>query len=180
MIFFFFLIVFLSIVVVLGLLSLGHFLQQRISFLHDPVYVPSREEAIERMIQLAQPKKGMQAIDFGSGNGVIVIALAKLGCQVIGYEIQPLLVRASRKKIEELGLQDAAEIKSGSFWKADVSGCDVVFLYMTASIMQRLEKKLLMELKPGARVVSQEFKFPTWKVEKKVGNVCLYVKREGV
>jgi hypothetical protein len=158
------------------LLWIGHVLQQRISFLHDPVYVPSSEEAIESMLLLAQPRSGEEAVDLGSGDGRIVIALAQKGCRATGYEINPLLIHQSRKKILEQGLEKKAIILGKSFWKSDLSQTNIVILYTTASIMNRLETKLLRELKSGARVISQEFVFPNWKEKKKKGNIHLYVK----
>jgi 16S rRNA A1518/A1519 N6-dimethyltransferase RsmA/KsgA/DIM1 with predicted DNA glycosylase/AP lyase activity len=156
-------------------LGIGFLLQRKISFLHDPVYVPSSDSAVKIMLDLARPQQGEKAIDFGSGDGRLVIALAEKGCQAVGYEVHPLLVRQSRKKIQEKGLEQKAIILRKSFWQADVSQADIVVLYTTASIMSRLEKKLQLELKPGARVISQEFRFPNWPEKKRVGNISVYV-----
>ena len=40
---------------------------------------------------------------------------------------------------------------------------DRIFLYLLPSVMEKLEKKFDAELKPGTRVVSNSFRFPSRK-----------------
>lgn len=67
-------------------------------------------------------------------------------------------------------------IQLKNFWKANLSEFNCVALYGNFHIMGRLEKKLLKELKPGARVASNHFRFPHWKPTKAKGDVYLYTK----
>ena len=55
-------------------------------------YAPSTTAIIDRMIKLLNIKPGEKAVDIGSGDGRVVIALAKAGAEAHGYEINPLLV----------------------------------------------------------------------------------------
>ena len=48
----------------------------------------------------------------------------------------------------------------GDFFKHDLSQADVVNCYLLQSTNEKLEAKLLRELKPGTRVVSYSFTFP--------------------
>ncbi|MGE5818315.1 MAG: SAM-dependent methyltransferase, partial [Deltaproteobacteria bacterium] len=53
-------------------------------------YVPTPQEVVERMLELAQVKKGDVVYDLGSGDGRIVITAAKkYGVKAIGFEIDP-------------------------------------------------------------------------------------------
>ena len=61
-------------------------------------------------------------------------------------------------------------------WKADLSNVDVVFVYQLPHVMKRIKKKLLEELKPGARVISNSFVMPDWKPKEERGGIYLYVK----
>ena len=94
------------------------------------------------MIALAQIKPQTKAVDLGSGDGRIVIALARAGVDAVGYEINPILAWWSRIRIYRLGLQSRARIYNQSFWSADLSGFDVVMIFGITHIMGRLEKKL--------------------------------------
>lgn len=145
-------------------------------FARGAVYVPSSYAKVEKMIKLAGPKTGEVAVDLGSGDGRIVIALAKAGAIAHGYEINPFLVWWSRYKIQRLGLTDRAFIHWQNFWKVDLSKADVVVVYGINYIMRSLEKKLKKELKTGARVISYAFPFPSWNHKHKEAGIFLYVK----
>lgn len=136
------------------------------------IYVPSRKDRIDKIIELAEIKPGEKAVDLGSGDGRLVIALAKAGAEAYGYEIDPTLVRSSKKNIQEAGLK--AFIEWGSFWQADLSQFDVVVIYGMSHVMKRLEKKLGKELRKGTRVICNSFEFPNWSCKKKENNVYLY------
>lgn len=63
------------------------------------IYIASATDPVEAMVALkfAQIASGDVFYDLGSGDGVFVIAAAKLGAKAIGIEIQPSSVGAARK-----------------------------------------------------------------------------------
>jgi len=137
-------------------------------------FVPSSEERLKTMVALAAVLPGQKAADLGSGDGRIVIALAKEGAEAHGFEIDYRLAKEARKKIHEEGLENRAFIHQQDFFKADLGDFDILTVYGITSIMGPLEGKLRSELKPGARVISNFFSFPTWEHEVKVGEVYVY------
>ena len=137
-------------------------------------FVPSIDQKLATMLKLAHVHPGEKAVDLGSGDGKIVIALAEAGAEAHGYEINILLVWQARHRIRRAGLQRKAFIHWGSFWKADLSSFQLVIVYGISHIMRHLEKKLQKELPPNARVVSNAFNFPTWQPTKKENRVYLY------
>src|SRR6187399_1098254 len=53
-------------------------------------YVPTPQEVVDRMLELAQVKAGDVVYDLGSGDGRIVVTAAKkYGVKAIGFEIDP-------------------------------------------------------------------------------------------
>ncbi len=141
---------------------------------HGAFYAPSQPARIEKMFRLLEIKPGDKAVDLGSGDGRLVIALAQAGIEAHGYEIDPLLVWQSRRKIKQAGLQDKAFIHLQSFWPEDLSQFNIVVVYALDFVMRDLEKKLKKELKPGARIVSNYFPFPHWPEIKREGEIRLY------
>ena len=139
-------------------------------------FVPSRNKTVQKMVSLAGINAGDRAADLGSGNGKIVIAIARAGAEAHGYEINPLLVWWSRVSIRKAGLTGKAFIHTKNFWKEDLSGFNVITLYGIDYIMSGLEKKLKEELPSGARIVSNSFKFPNWPEILKEEGVYLYKK----
>ena len=139
-------------------------------------YAGTKQESIEKMLLLSNVKKEEIAVDIGSGDGRIAIALAKAIAKVYGYEINPMLVWWSRYRIRKAGLQDKVSICQKNFWEIDLSPFDIVAVFAVPGMMGRLEKKVTEELKPKARVILNGTLFPNWKCAKKIGPVTLYIK----
>lgn len=143
-------------------------------FWRGAVFVPTSRAKVEVMMKLANIQPGVIAADVGSGDGRLVIAMARAGAIAHGYEINPLLVWWSRRRIRKVGLQDRAFIHRQDFWKVDFSQFSVVTVFGIGHIMRRLNKKLAAELKPGARVISYAFGFPNWTEIRRERGVYLY------
>lgn len=142
-------------------------------FLGAP-FVPMHDTVLKRMIELVRIQPGERAADLGSGDGRVVIALAKAGAQAQGYEINPFLVLASRKNIRKAGVSGQASIHWKNFWAEDLSSFRVITLFGMPHMMKRLQGKLDRELKPGARVISHQFIFPSWPVAQQESQLYLY------
>ena len=134
------------------------------------------DESVDNIIKLAKVKPGQTAVDLGSGDGKIVIALAKAGAIACGFEINPFLVYTSRRKIKKAGFSGKAFIKQANLWKEDLSNFDIITVFGIKFIMSDLERKLKKEMKPGSLVVSKYFVFPNWEIFAKQGMVNLYKK----
>ncbi|HXG50236.1 MAG TPA: methyltransferase domain-containing protein [candidate division Zixibacteria bacterium] len=129
-------------------------------------FVPTPQEVVDRMIELAGVGKGDVVYDLGSGDGRIVIAAAKKGARAVGFDIDPDLIKESRENIRKAGVQKLAEIRQQDILTVDVSGASVVTLYLLPDVNLKLKPKLLSQLKPGSRVVSHAFDMGDWKPDK--------------
>jgi len=172
-------IIFLLIFELLILLTVGSFL---IFFCVLPLftgapYVKSKKEKVEIMMRLADLKPNDLMIDLGSGDGLFVIEAARRGAKAIGYEINPILVWWSKRKIKSLRQAERAKIYRKSFWSVDLSSATCVMLYGITGMMKKLEKKLENELKPGTKIISNGFSFPDWKPKIKENGVYFYIKK---
>lgn len=141
------------------------------------IYYPSSDTQIQTILKLAQLKKEQKAVDIGSGDGRIPFALAKAGARAYGYEINPILVLWSKWQARVLPKNERPKFTWTNMWTSDFSEFDVVTLFGMTYIMKDLEKKLIHELKPGAKVICNSFPFPNWKPEKTLNEVYLYIKR---
>jgi SAM-dependent methyltransferase len=129
-------------------------------------FVPTPQEVVDKMVELAAVKKGDVVYDLGSGDGRIVITAAKKGARAVGYEIDPDLVKESRENIRKAGLEKLAEIRQQDILTVDLSGATVVTMYLLPDVNLRLKPNLLSQLKPGSRVVSHAFDMGDWKPDK--------------
>ncbi len=161
------------------ILAIGFFLYVVYLMLYSTLrggpYAPMGNKKIEVMMQLLKVKPGEKAVDLGSGDGRIVIELAKKGAKAFGYEINPLLVLWSRYNIRKAGLQGKAKIIWKDYWAEDFSSFDIVTVYVLPHMMGPIYKKLKKELKSkNARVGTNFFKFPNLKETKKKDTIYLY------
>ena len=129
-------------------------------------FVPSSQEVVDRMIELASVKKGDLVYDMGSGDGRIVIAAAKKGAKAVGFEIDGDLVKESRENIRKAGVQNLAEIRRQDILSVDFSAASVITMYLLPDVNLKLKEKLLRQLKPGSRVVSHSFDMGDWPPDK--------------
>jgi outer membrane protein assembly factor BamB/SAM-dependent methyltransferase len=125
-----------------------------------PVFVPTPQDVVAGMLELAAVDKDDVVVDLGSGDGRIVIAAAgKYGCRAIGYEIDEELVAVSRERVESEELGPLVTIEEQDMYTADLSKVDVVAVYVYSSALEKM--KLQFErLRPGARIVSHFFAIP--------------------
>jgi SAM-dependent methyltransferase len=138
------------------------------------IYDPSSPEQTRIIAEVAAVRPGERIADLGSGDGRVVIALAERGAEAHGFEINPFLVAKSRRNIRTAGLIGKAFIHWGSFWRANLSGYDVITVFQVGFVMGRLEAKLGRELAPSARIVSHHWRFPTLSPERVRTDVYLY------
>jgi hypothetical protein len=138
------------------------------------IYDPSTHDETIIMAEVAAVAVGEKAADLGSGDGRVVIALAKRGAEAHGFEVNPILVHISRRNIRRAGLQGHAFIHWRSFWRADLSSFDIVTVFQVSFVMGRLEAKVKRELPGGARIVSHYWRFPTLLPETARGDIYRY------
>lgn len=137
-------------------------------------YAPIHKEHLPIMLKLLRVKPGEKAVDIGAGDGRIVIALARAGAEAHGFEINPLLVMWAKWNIFRSGMHGKAHVHLRNFIKADFSEFDIFTTYLTQFGMKNVEKKLVDEAKPTARLAADFFQLPTWKASKHEGTIYLY------
>ena len=124
------------------------------------VYVPTPDDVVQKMLDIANVNKESVVYDLGSGDGRIVIAAAAgHGCRAVGYEIDKELVRLSRKNAEAAGVAENVTIHEGDIFKVDLKAADIVALYLLPRQLEALIPQF-KQLKPGSRIVSHHFMIP--------------------
>lgn len=130
-------------------------------------FVPTPQEVVDRMLELAQVSQGDLLYDLGSGDGRIVITAARrYGAQAVGFEIDPALVTHSQRNIKEAGVEALAEIRDQDVRTVDLSPASVVTMYLYPGANLRLRAAIMRQLKPGSRVVSHDFSMGDWKPDR--------------
>ncbi|MGH8705496.1 MAG: SAM-dependent methyltransferase [Burkholderiales bacterium] len=130
-------------------------------------FITTPEEVVERMLTLAGTGREDFVVDLGSGDGRIVIAAArKFGARGLGVDIDPKLVLLARENARRAGVAERAAFEERDVFKTDLARASVVTIYLLPSLLDRLQPKLLDELRPGARIVTHAFPMKGWKPDR--------------
>ena len=133
----------------------------------DVPYVPTTEEAVKAMLKLANVKKSDVVYDLGCGDGRIVIAAAKeYGAHGVGIDINPERIQEAEGNAKKAGVDKLVRFEENDLFDADIHEATVVTLFLLNSVNMKLRPKLLKDLKPGTRIVSNTFDMGDWKPDK--------------
>ena len=139
----------------------------------DVVWVPSNQQLVDKMLDMAKVTSSDYLMDLGSGDGRTVITAAKRGATAQGIEYNPDMVELSKKNAEKEGVTAKASFEKADLFESDFSKATVVTMFLLPSINLKLRPKLL-DLKPGTRVVSNSFDLGDWTADEtaSVGEEC--------
>lgn len=133
----------------------------------DVPYVPTTEPAVQAMLKLAAVKKTDIVYDLGCGDGRIAIAAAKsFGARGVGIDINPVRIREAKENARKAGVDNLVRFEENDLFQADIHEATVVTLFLLPDVNLKLRPKLLKELKPGTRIVSNTFDMGDWKADK--------------
>jgi precorrin-6B methylase 2 len=145
----------------------------------DVVFVPTPNEVIDKMLELAKVTAKDVVYDLGCGDGRIVVAAAKRGARAVGIDIDPQRIKEATANVKAEKVAGRVRLIEGDLFEADISEATVVTLYLLNRLNEKLKPKLMKELKPGTRVVSHAFDMGDWAPEQKtsVGGTTVYLWR---
>ena len=130
-------------------------------------YVASPMSVVEKMLEYAELKPGELVYDLGCGDGrIVIMAAEKFGARGVGIELNPVLVKEARAKVESLGLSKSVSIIHSDIFNVDLSPADIITSYLTTSANEKVRPKLERELRHGTRFVTHNYRIPKWKVLK--------------
>lgn len=129
----------------------------------DVIWVPTQPPTIERMLRMAQVTPQDVVVDLGSGDGRITIAAAKdFGAKAFGYEYNPDMVELSKREAEKAGVGGKVEFRQADIFDTDFSHATVITMYLLPHLNVKL-RPIILNMKPGIRVVSHQFDMGEWK-----------------
>lgn len=132
----------------------------------------------KKILQLAQLKEDEKIVDFGSGDGSVIIDAARdFGAIGIGIETQFALVWFARLRAKLLGLSERIRFVRGDVFRTKMPDADVVYCYLFPELNASLEPILKSHYPKGTRVVSRTFVFPSLSLvrSEKIGSETIFL-----
>lgn len=130
-------------------------------------FLPARRRDVEDAITIAKLTPQDVVVDLGSGDGRFLVAAARQGARVIGYELNPFLVWWSRFQLRSY---KNAHVYRKNMFEADLGKVTVIFIFQMGHVMPRLAEKIQKEA-PTARLISVAFDVPGYVTKVKRGVV---------
>jgi len=127
----------------------------------DVVWVPTCQELVDKMLDMAKVTAQDYVIDLGSGDGRTVITAAKRGARGLGIEYNPDMVELSKRNAAKEGVTDKAQFIEADLFESEFSQATVITMFLLPEINVRLRPRIL-NLKPGTRIVSNTFTMGGW------------------
>ena len=128
----------------------------------DVVWVPTNNELVNRMLEVAKVTKDDLLFDLGAGDGKIAIAAARNhGARAVGIEFNPDMASLARRNAERAGVSDRVTIINGDIFKEDFTKATVISMYLLPELNLRLRPTLL-KMRPGTRLVTNSFTMGDW------------------
>ncbi len=124
----------------------------------DVPYVPTPQEVVDRMLQMARVQKSDTVYDLGCGDGRIVITAAERhGARGVGIDLNPQRIEEAQANAKKANVTDRVQFRVANLFETDVSPASVVTLYLLPDINRKLRPQLWRQLKVGTRIVSHAF-----------------------
>ena len=131
----------------------------------DVIWVPTPQQLVDRMLEMAGTKSTDYVIDLGSGDGRTVITAAKkFGARALGIEYNPDMVELAKRSAAKEGVSDKAQFMQADIFQTDFSKATVLTLYLLPSLNVKLRPTIL-NMRPGTRVVSHAFTMDDWQAD---------------
>lgn len=127
----------------------------------DVVWVPTPQDLVDKMLDMAKVTPKDFVVDLGSGDGRTVITAAKRGARALGIEYNPDMVELSKKNAAKEGMSEKATFVQADIFESDFSSATVLTMFLLPNINIKLRPKIL-DMKPGTRIVSNSFTMDDW------------------
>lgn len=134
----------------------------------DQELVSSEYDVVTAMLDLAGAGPNDLVVDLGSGDGRIPIMAARdKGARGIGIEIDPERIRQSNRNAEAAGVADKVSFRREDLFATPLSDVTVLTLYLVPEINLQLRPKILSQMRPGSRVVSNTWDMGDWRADQR-------------
>lgn len=136
-------------------------------------YLPTLSKQQEAALDLLDLQPGQLLLELGSGDGRMLVAAARRGIRVVGYELNPLL--AAWSWLVTRRYRRLVAIKCANFWRVSMPAADGIYVFLLDRYMGKLHNKIVQEISNPVNVVSFAFQFPESKHITEKSGLYLYV-----
>jgi len=135
-------------------------------------YLPTLRPQVKAALELADLKPGQTLLELGCGDGRVVLAAARQGLKVVGYELNPVLALVAWLRTRRYRQQ--VRIIWGDYWHSAWPPAEAIFVFLLSKYMNKLDKKIVQYPHKPVNLVSFAFVIPDRKPAQRRAGVFLY------
>ncbi|MCK5320160.1 hypothetical protein KAJ61_02105 [Candidatus Parcubacteria bacterium] len=123
-------------------------------------FISTKKSLIKKIIDNIELKNNAVICELGCGRAGFLHFMRKKfpNSKIIGYEYA--LLPFFLAKVQNWFKKSNLDIRRNDIFKVDLSKTDLVYCFLSVKMMKLLKDKFLKELKPGAQIVSYQFRLP--------------------
>lgn len=139
-------------------------------------YLPTLKRQIDIALDLADLRPGDTLLELGCGDGRVLVAAARRGINVVGYELNPIL--AAVAWLRTIRYRRQVKVIMGDFWRQQWPPADAIFTFLLPRLMPKLDKKIHRFGHRPLKLVSFAFEIPDKPAAVHSHGVYLYVYKQ--
>ncbi|MCW6036884.1 class I SAM-dependent methyltransferase [Spirulina subsalsa FACHB-351] len=129
----------------------------------DIAYIPTPDDAVEVMLELAQLCAEDVVYDLGCGDGRFLIRAAEgYGCSGVGIDLDGDRLTEAQIRANQAGVGDRVTFIQQDLFETDFRPATVVILYLLPHLNLKLRPQLFQQLQKGDRILSHQFDMDDW------------------
>ena len=118
----------------------------------------------EALNDLLYGKDHIRVLEAGCGSASQIGFTPRI--HAVGIDIDPQRIAEANANARRAGVEKLVRFQENDLFQADIKEATVVTLFLLSSVNLKLKPKLLADLKPGTRIVSNTFDMGDWKPDK--------------
>jgi SAM-dependent methyltransferase len=135
-------------------------------------YLPTLAPQVAAALELADLRPGQTLLELGCGDGKVLIAAARQGIGVVGYELNPLLAAVAWLRTRRY--HKLVTVIWGDFWGRPWPEAQGIFVFLLPRYMEKLNKKVIQYKHKPVKLVSFAFQIPGKQANAEKAGVYLY------
>jgi hypothetical protein len=138
-------------------------------------YLPTLTRQVNVALELADLQAGQTLLELGCGDGKVLVAAARQGIQVVGYELNPILALIAWLRTRRYGSQ--VRVIWGNFWQSSWPPAEAIFVFLLPRYMPKLHNKCMRYKYRPVKLISFAFEVPDKKPTRQKAGLYLYLYR---
>jgi SAM-dependent methyltransferase len=121
-------------------------------------YLPTLKPQVEEALDMLNLKPGQTLLELGCGDGVVMLAAARRGLKVVGYELNPLLVIVAWLRTYRYHKDGQVRVVWANIWRVDWPPAEGIFTFLLQKYTNQLDTKITQYSHKPVKLVSFAFK----------------------